>query len=343
MPEQPELTFTCPTVGELVDLYASLSEAAEPETFEKILKSPQTICISARSKDSDKVLVGFLRAWLDPGTKTGVVYDIVVSPKRRGEDIAKALLDQLLNANKEAKWKGDSRRVVPNLDRHLTVIRTLYAVALTFGFQKVVESAYVQFLQLFSVPGDHPLPELSFGIKVLLALLFAALGFLGIRLFWAVGNIRRFVLRQIIFLNPPKTLYLLVFHFPILTLHAVLYFFLCRFYQDICLNGLYESYVEGLMWVFIVLLTLNVAWLVFLLRVGPNGKRGRFIPPERLWAINNSTFAVAGLIFVTLLCCFHPPIEWSLFIATALILSNSGVNFSVTRRNYILGDAFGGA
>jgi ribosomal protein S18 acetylase RimI-like enzyme len=94
--------FECPTLGELVGLYTDLSEVADPETLRKIVESAkedpdQNICVVTRTKS--KVLVGFLRAWMDteakPEAKRGVVYDIVVSPSRRGEHIAEDLLEFL--------------------------------------------------------------------------------------------------------------------------------------------------------------------------------------------------------------------------------------------------------
>jgi hypothetical protein len=193
-----------------------------------------------------------------------------------------------------------------------------------------------------TMPWDHPVPPYSLWVKLVLALLFVALGFLGIRLFWATGNIRRFVLRQMILLNPPGTTGLLVLHFPILILHAVHFFFLCRFFQDLCLNGLYQTYLSGLTWVFVSLLALNVVWL-FLLRSGPKEGTPRMKYPELMWAISNTVFGGAGLVFLFFLHCLGLSNEWGLFIVTALILGNTAVNFIYTGQNYILGDAFGGA
>jgi hypothetical protein len=226
-PEKPSPTFGCPTVGELVSLYAELSEPVNHKAFQKIVDSAadreHNIFVEVRSKGK---LVGFLRAWFDPPSGRGVVYEIVVSPERRREHIAKSLLHFLIT-KKLGDWKGDSRRVTANLDRHLAVVRTMYAVALTFGFQRVVEGSYLQFLRHFSktLPNDRALPQLSGPITLLLALLFVGLGLLGIRLFWATGNIRRFLLRQTILLNPAKTTSVLFLHFPVLLLHAVLFFF----------------------------------------------------------------------------------------------------------------------
>jgi GNAT superfamily N-acetyltransferase len=333
---------TPPTLGELVDLHAQISEPTEPEALGKILKPPlgsegQYIW---RVYRSDSKVAGFLRAWTD-GTY-GIVQDIVVSRDHRGEQIARALLAHLTADYRTVQWKGDSRRVAPNLDRHLTVVRILYAVGLTFGYQKVVEGSYFQFLHRFSAPPNVEFQVLPFSTQVIMALLVAALGFLGIRIFWATGNIRRYVLRQMIFLNPPKTWHLLTLHFPLLLLHGALFFFLCHSYQDICLKGLNEPYVYGLLIVFITLLLLNLIWLCCL-RVGEKDGPKSLRPPERFWAINNSTFAGIGLAFGLLLHCLNLGAEYKLLIVTLLILANNAVNFATTGRNYILGDALGGA
>jgi hypothetical protein len=145
-----------------------------------------------------------------------------------------------------------------------------------------------------------------------------------------------------ILINPPKTLYLLIGHFPLLLLHAVLYFFLCRFFQDICMYNLQEFYVRGLLYVFVSLLILNTAWL-FILRTGVKGQPRHLVDPELTWAKNNSLFAVLGLMFAMGMRCIGLSLEGNLLVIAAMILVNNAVNFIYTGQNYILGDAFGGA
>jgi len=187
-----------------------------------------------------------------------------------------------------------------------------------------------------SIPGDRSLPALPGTTLALLAGLFVAIGLIGIRFFWATGNIRRFLLQRVIALKPPKTRDLLLGHFPALVLHAVLFFFLCRFYQDVCLNGLKGSYVQGLVLVFSCLMSLNVLWLAVL-------RRKRKDPgPEFIWIANNAVFAALGIVYLEEWHGFDVHPQLSLAIALLLLLLNSTIDLLAAGRSYILGDSFGG-
>jgi GNAT superfamily N-acetyltransferase len=338
---EPE--FGCPTLTELVTLYAELAESARYEDLDKFLtavtlKPDQNIVVTVRSKDSNKKLMGYLHAWISEEGNRGIVYEIAVDPRYHGGKIAQKMLAHLReNKPNTIKWRGNSFRISPGLERQLVVVRMMYAVALTFGFQKIVDSTYNQVFRRFSPPsGDHPIQQLPPDTMKVVILLFFALGLLGIRFFWATGNIRRFVLHGVTELQPPNTRSLLFFHFPLLILHAVLFFFLCRFYQDICTNGLHDSYVLGLLIVFTFLLALNVAWLT-LLRM-KRVDRG----PEFLWMANNIAFALLGIVAYQVFYHCHVEVNTQLFLTGLLVLSNSILDFLLTGGTYFLGDAFGG-
>jgi GNAT superfamily N-acetyltransferase len=340
---QPKIDFGCPTASELVSLYAELAESARYEDLQKLVNAVQqdpnhNFLIEARSKDSNKKLMGYLHAWIGDAGDRGIVYEIAVDPRYHGGKIAQKMLAALLEKTPRIKWRGNSFRISPGLERQLVVVRMMYAVALTFGFQKIVDSTYNQVFRRFSPPsGDHPIQQLLPNTMVAVILLFFALGLLGIRFFWATGNIRRFVLHGVTDLKrPPNTTSLLLFHFPLLILHAVLFFFLCRFYQDICTYGLHDSYVLGLLLVFTFLLVLNVAWLT-LLRM-KRVDRG----PEFLWMANNIAFAVLGIVAYQVFYHCHVEVNTQLVLTGLLILSNSILDFALTGGTYFLGDAFSG-
>jgi hypothetical protein len=339
-----DIEFTCPSAAELVSLYAELAESARYQDFEKFVtavkaagdKPNQNIVVSAKSKDLEKKLVGYLHAWAESSKGPGIVYEIAVSPNRRKEDIAKAMLLKLRTTYPEVQWRGHSYRISENLNRHLAVIRTLYAVALTFGFQKVVDATFPRLFPGGSQASvDHSasaFPPCPIGVLILL---FAAIGLLGIRFFWAAGNIRRFLLHRVILLTVPNTRVMLFFHFPMLILHAVLFFFLCRFYQSVS-TSLDPSYISGLLTVFIILLAMNVVWLIFL-RQGRNDKG-----PEVAWILNNLAFAGLAALGMCLFCRYAPSPSLELSIVAGLLLTNSALDFFLTGGNYFLGDAFGG-
>jgi GNAT superfamily N-acetyltransferase len=341
----PEISDMCPEPGELASFYAGISEPAEikliKETVDAATTAPRhNIILSARSRDGQ--LAGILRAWTDASDETGqkpstgrargIVHEIAVRGDYRGKGVGRALLAGLRERTsaENIDWKGNSFRITANLDRDLSLIRNLYGISLIFGFQKVVESSYLQLV------GDKTAASLSPGAKILLITLALVLAAVGIRFFWAVGNIRRCVLQRIVRLDPPKRWVLVLVHFPLLFLHAVLFFFLCRFYQDICVNGLRHGYAFGFILVYLFLLGLNVGWL-FLLEYNRTDKG-----PESLWIRNNAAFMIAGVICLVTLEHYHVTSEWELFSASGLFLLNSVVDFIRARGTYILSDAVSG-
>jgi len=350
-PNDPVVARGCPEVGELVGFYASLSEPADyktiQETISSIVQDPNhNIFLEARTKS--KELVGFLRAWTDApecmrnGTPQqtlkahGIVYEIAVRSDYRGKGVGKRLLADLAERTKEWKlewdnWSGNPERIATNLDRGLNIIRTLYGVSLIFGFQRVVESSYVQLVGDSSGAALSPTERL-----LLLPTLAIVLAALGTRFFWAVGNIRRCVLQRIIMLDPPKRWVLVLVHFPLLFLHAVLFFLLCRFYQDICMKGLSDLYSFGFIFVYTCLLTLNAVWLLLLMYKRTD--KG----PERLWIANNAVFAILALISLRVFPGPCVTSEHQLLIASGLFLVNSVIDFVKAKGAYILPDAFGG-
>ncbi len=338
--EKPPIEPKAPSTAELARFYAQLSEQAEIESVEKTLQGAQAngkIFLTARSKTGE--IAGILRAWRDntdakaeAAARVGIVYEIAVSTDRRGQGDGRALLEDLRERyrGEHIVWMGNPSRVAANVDRDLSLIRNLYGIALIFGFQKVVESGY---LQVTRDPGAAPV---SAGEKALLLALALVITGAGIRFFWAVGNIKRCVLERILKLDPPRRWVLVVIHFPILFLHAVLFFFLCRYFQDMCMRGIRDSYARGYIVVYIILLLLNVLWLRFLMYKRTD--KG----PEWVWIRNNGVFAVAGIVALIIFDCHALSTERQLSIASGLFLLNSIVDFIKTRGAYILRDAFGG-
>jgi GNAT superfamily N-acetyltransferase len=328
-----------PSLGELVALYATLGEPSDLEARQKTIN--QNIFVESRTEENE--LVGFLRAWIDTASVhgDGIIYEIAVHPAYQSATVGKKLLKFALELWPNVHWRGDATRISDSLNRHLTIVRIMYAVGLTFGFQKVVDATYGQF------PGSFPKVSADLAAsgpaecpKILLVLMFLGIGFLGVRLFWATGNIRRFLMQRVIQIqaipNPPPTGELLMFHFPALIAHAILFFFLCRVYQGICANGLNDGDARGFTLMFVVLLWWNVIWLNVL-------RQGRSDPgPERFWIKNNRYFAVLGTLA---LCLFYlcPVLgKWELSMAVTILLANDAIDLFGTSHAYILGDAFGG-
>jgi hypothetical protein len=159
---------------------------------------------------------------------------------------------------------------------------------------------------------------------------------LGTRFFWAVGNIRRFVLQRVGQLDPPSRKWLVIAHFPLLFLHAVLFYILCRIYQDICIYGLKPHYSSSFVEAYGGLLALNVVWLLLL-----RHKR-QDTGLEKLWMVNNAVSAMAAFAWLAAFkhCNISPEVQ--LFVASALFAMNSAIDLFGASHAYIMRDAFGG-
>ena len=69
------------------------------------------------------------------------------------------------------------------------LMQTVYGIFLVLGFRLLAESFYV-----FMIGGAFDKPKTDIVIPV--SALGLVLTFLGLRFFWAVGNLRRFILRR---------------------------------------------------------------------------------------------------------------------------------------------------
>jgi GNAT superfamily N-acetyltransferase len=322
-----EIKSVAPDAATLVSFYAGLSEPAElkavAEAFPAGSGDTNLVVLSAWSNEQ---FVGVLRA----AKKPGIIYDISVRSDYWGRGVGTRLRDELKKSTRgeNIDWKGYPFRVAASLDRDLNMIRTVYGISLIFGFQKIVEWSYV----LLASGGAA---SLSTKVKLLLlpCLAFAVLA-VGIRFFWAADNIRRFVLRRIVTLNPPKRWHIVIIHFPLLFSHAVLFFFLCRIFQDICERGLQQPDGAHFILTYTTLLFLNIGWLASMLNKKEKG-------PESLWFYNNLYFAVAGGACFLIFWHCHVAAWLALSISAVLVLLNSVIDLAWASRAYILRPAGG--
>jgi hypothetical protein len=321
-------------LGELASFYAKIGEAAEVETIQKLFNSVPSQgrnifkCIRA-----DGQLAGLMRAWTDESR--GIVYDIAVAAKYRRQHVGQALRDYICEQKgttadsrpQTILWQGYPYRISAYLDRDLSIIRILYAISFVLGFQKLGEAAYLLLFQ------GNPTVDLSGKMKVLLVLLFLSLTFLGFRFFWAIGNIRRFVLRRISELRPPRRQHVVALHMAILFCYPALFFFLCRLLQDFCQNLALLPFARQFITVYSILLLANAVWLL-ILTYGSAHK-----DQEWLWLINNAAVGVTAVLWLYFgLCQGISPLIIT-YGATLLLLANNLVDLLFTSKAYIMGDA----
>jgi len=161
----------------------------------------------------------------------------------------------------------------------ISLMQTVYGILLILGFRQLGDALY-----LFVTKGV--------GDWELLCSLTAggiALALLGFRFFWAVGSIRRYIVRHENNPNARVRRFITTFHFPILLLHAMAFYFLCRLHSDMISPTQFDNNVVFFIWGYVAFLLLNVIWLLWLVWRREDRR------PEMIWIVNNAVTALIGL------------------------------------------------
>lgn len=203
---------------------------------------------------------------------------------------------------------------------HLGLIQTAYGVALILGLEEVAESLYGAL-----VPGDLRFLLLKLAVAVTLVLL-------GLRLFAAVTNLRRYLARGE---DQRSQRLAAALHVPILMVHAFLFFFLCKLDHDNSAETEFFDSLPLMLLLYCLLLTINAAWLL-----------GMFVSLKRdvaktalTWAgLNLSTVVLVVIIVMAKtafgfsdLHCFLIVVAVLVIMSLADLLSTAEAYFSVPR------------
>lgn len=215
------------------------------------------------------------------------------------------------------------RRPKTPLDRDFFLLHTIYGISLVVGFEKLGESTYSLALSYFGTTPVLPAP------RPLLLLLAAAVAFVGMRFFWAVDNIVRFI-EDCERKNSVPHNQLIAIHYPILFLHAFVFFFICSLHLDLSKpreGGFAHPYF--FVYMSAALLIGNAIWLRFLAR-GRNCE-GR----ELRWGANNLSCGVAMVCAAGLLQHCGAKTTVVLWMAFIVLLGNSLIDIFTTSRAYV--------
>ena len=224
---------------------------------------------------------------------------------------------------RHVQWQLMTRKIEEGLNRDFNLIQTLYAISMALGFQVLAESFY----SLHFTKSGHAHDGTS--LALLMALTFV-LTTVGIRFFWAVNNIRRLVLECFAQLRLVSRRSLVLLHFPILFLHSLLFFLLCRLHHDMRDSLVYFNWFIGL---YSGLLTLNAAWMLILMKGRLNTK------PELFWMWNNLIFGLLAFLLMLIARPVGLPASSVLWMASGLFFINSAIDLGFMPRAYILGES----
>jgi len=231
----------------------------------------------------------------------------------------------------------EQSEVNKNIDESLKVLRTIYAVLYVVGFREVLSSI-----------------DLSQGILHALIRAFlpgSVLVLIAVRMFWAVGNIRRYAdqvektylntyprdesVRRHIF-EGRTGVYIMIFDVPVLLLHSFAFFLLCKLMPIVLASNYALGSVRDFLAVFCALLVLNVVWLLALMI----RDRRLACAPQTVWLMNNVAFAVLSAAAWLASSARHEliPDGATLFwISMALCGFNSLVDLRLTAWAYLVG------
>jgi hypothetical protein len=209
----------------------------------------------------------------------------------------------------------------------LTVMQTVYTVAMVLGFKNALEKSYSVFISPFEAPPGK-LPHLV----LLLALIAVML--LGLRFFWVVRNLYEFVLTPTSNIRR-RLRATAILHFPITLVHALLFFAICQAYAEIVTtnatvtSALAVDLVARFVFLFAGLLFLNGAWLLATFR--PDWSQ-----PEGIWGYSNVLFAALGALNVWVVLDLIRASPTALAIsACALFIVNSVIDLWFAGDSYI--------
>jgi hypothetical protein len=209
----------------------------------------------------------------------------------------------------------------------MNVAQTVYAVVMTLGLKISFEALYpVIFRPQSSGPG-----ALS---PYLVGFAFLTIMLLAMRFFWVLRNLYAYALHSLK-TKSEKDVFrpLMLYHFPIALLHAVLFFFICEAFVEMTLRAQSaNSPVVHFVAIYAALLLLNALWLF---AITPSDRPG---PARTVWARSN--LAHAALAFAVLaafgLCDFS--VVALLIAACAIFTFNSVIDLHQAAEYYILFD-----
>lgn len=204
------------------------------------------------------------------------------------------------------------------LDYDLGVMHVVYGLAFAFGFQELA-SVFERLISEWGQSLDIPTALATLALN-------CAISFVGLRLFWAIGNLRRFVSRQGKTLSSRIQTEMVLVHFPIIILQSFAFYLLCA--QVNHSFGLQSgtAVYHRIGYLAATLLFANSMWLLILQRGVPQHM------PERLWFGNN---LVVGFLILAIHVFTDKNALVEIWTITTLLLLNSVGDLGFTSKWYL--------
>ncbi len=223
--------------------------------------------------------------------------------------------------------RGKARLDYEDIRSGMSLMQTVYTVAMVFGLEKVLEASYV----LFTAPAAG---GGATGLRMHLTLVLFSILLLSIRFFWVPRNLNSFIITFYDRMADAVFTRTTTLHFPIALAHAVLFYYVCQVFVNMTASSSVDSVqmttdISRFVLLSAALLLLNSLWL---LTITPRASGA----PGRIWARNNIAHVVA--LLVAFAACRTLALSNSaLLVAASLIyISNSVIDLGKASKYYIL-------
>lgn len=208
----------------------------------------------------------------------------------------------------------------PDLKADLSLMQTAYTILLVLGYRQLGDSLF----DLFRSDKDPYLAWSLFAYDVALTLF-------GLRFFWSVGNIRRFVIRTTENKGAVPRRTVTVFLFPALFFHAMLFYFNCRMHSEFIRGPADPKNCWQLISINAAFLTFNASWLAWMIWSQLSWK------PESLWIKNNLACAMF-LVATSGSSVFWNIEPWQMLaVASGVLVMNALIDGWFTAHVYVTG------
>ncbi len=218
------------------------------------------------------------------------------------------------------------------LQRHdiytgLSLVQTIYGIAMVLGLQGAIETAY----ELLAAPDPPP----SAMPRAVIVFAVVTIMLLGLRFFWVPRNLYAYLLVSEQPLEK-RLRRMTLLHFPLVLIHALLFYCLCQAYVDIASStasldsGLARELATRFALFYTGLLVVNGAWL--LLGFGPRDSS----TAEWIWGWNNLVFATLAVAAWVAFEVLGIPAAAFIALICTIFVANSVVDLWRASAHYIL-------
>jgi hypothetical protein len=211
----------------------------------------------------------------------------------------------------------------------MTLMQTVYTVALVLGLETVVDASYTV---VFPPAGGASVRSPGY-----LGLILTSIVLLAIRFFWVPRNLNSYIASFYDEWRDQVFTRITTRHFPVTLAHAFVFYYICQVFVEMTQAHVgvesdeMTGYVTRFALLYAGLLLLNGIWL---LRITPRAAPSNY--PGRIWSHNNLVFVCLALAAVA--ACKSLDVANSIFIIVLCLtfIGNSLIDLWKASKFYIL-------